>query len=144
MREMAAERGMTILEFSRTAENRESIDHEIDARTVRLSKESDDFVIDARLGWHFIPHSFKVFLEVAPEVAAQRIFSAQRGSETENVSLADTRKAIDRRTESERRRYQRYYGIDYADHSQYDLVVDTSPLSIDEVVEEIIANLPET
>ena len=54
MRELAAEQGMTILEFSRTAEDRETIDREIDARTVRFAEETDDFVIDARLGWHFI------------------------------------------------------------------------------------------
>ena len=144
MRDMASEQGMTILEFSRTAENRESIDHEIDDRTVRLSQESDDFVIDARLGWHFIPHSFKVFLEVTPDVAAERIYRAQRGSEKENVTLEDTLTAIERRTESERQRYEKYYGIDYAEHSQYDLVVDTSDMTIDQVVLRILESLPDS
>ncbi|HEU4318811.1 MAG TPA: cytidylate kinase family protein [Acidimicrobiia bacterium] len=144
MRELASERGMTILEFSRTAEDRASIDHEIDARTRRLSEESDDFVIDARLGWHFIPHSFKVFLEVSPEVAARRIYGAQRGSETENITLEETLRAIEERTRSERTRYQKYYGLDYADHDHYDLVVDTSERSIGEVVETIMDGLPDS
>ena len=143
MRELASERGLTILEFSRTAEDRETIDNEIDARTVRLAEESDDFVIDARLGWHFIPRSFKVFLEVTPEVAARRIYGARRGTETENVTLEETLLAIEERTESERRRYQKYYGLDYADHSQYDLVVDTSTLGIEEVVQAILDGLPD-
>lgn len=142
MRQMASERGMTILEFSRSAEDRESIDREIDARTVRLAEESHDFVMDARLGWHFIPESFKVFLEVTPEVAARRIYEAQRGSEKENISLEDTQKAIEQRTESERKRYMKYYDLDYTDHTQYDLVVDTSPLTIDEVVEKILDGVP--
>ena len=142
MRQMAAERGMTILEFSQSAEDRESIDREIDARTVRLAEESDDFVMDARLGWHFIPGSFKVFLEVTPEVAARRIYEAQRGSEKENVSLEDTQRAIERRTESERKRYLRYYDLDYTDHSRYDLVVDTSDLTIDEVAQRILDRVP--
>lgn len=142
MRQMAAERGMSILEFSRSAEDRESIDREIDARTVQLAKESDDFVMDARLGWHFVPESFKVFLEVTPEVAAQRIYEAQRGSEKENVSLEGTRRAIELRTDSERKRYLKYYGLDYADHSQYDLVVETSDLTVDEVVQEILDRVP--
>lgn len=142
MREMASERGMTILEFSRTAENRESIDHEIDARTRRLAEESDDFVIDARLGWHFIPHSFKVFLEVTAEVAARRIYDARRGTETENVTLEETLRAIEERTQSERIRYQKYYGLDYANHEQYDLVIDTSEITIDEVVQAILEDLP--
>jgi cytidylate kinase len=142
MRQMAEERGMTILEFSRSAEDRESIDREIDSRTVKLAEDSNDFVMDARLGWHFIPGSFKVFLEVAPEVAAQRIYEAERGSEKENVSLGDTRRAIEQRAESERKRYLRYYGLDYTDHRQYDLVVDTSDLTIDEVVQRILERVP--
>ena len=139
MREMAAERGLTILELSRDAEDADAIDREIDARTVRLATESDRFVMDARLGWHFIPQSFKVFLEVRPEVAAQRIFGAQRGAEHENVSLEDTRKAIELRTESEQSRYMAYYGVDYADHSQYDQVVDTSDKTLDQVVALVLA-----
>jgi predicted cytidylate kinase len=138
MREMAAERGITILELSRTAESREDIDREIDARTVRMAEESDDFVIDARLGWHFIPKSFKVFLDVEPSVAAQRVYRAGRGSERENVTLADTEWAIQQRTESERKRYLEYYGLDYTDHDHFDLVIDTSDVTIDEVVAEIL------
>lgn len=137
MREMAAERGMSILELSRTAESGDSIDREIDARTVRLGEDGDDFVIDARLGWHFIPQSFKVFLEVDPSVAAARVYSARRSSEQENVDLAETTRAIESRTESEARRYRDYYGLDYADHAHYDLVVDTSDRSVDEVIQLI-------
>lgn len=138
MREMAAERGVTILELSKTAESWDSIDHEIDARTVRLGEESDDFVIDARLGWHFLPQSFKVFLEVDPSVAAERIYAARRPSEQENTDLTGTRRAIESRTESEAKRYRDYYDLDYADHRHYDLVVDTSDKTVDEVVGLIV------
>lgn len=141
MREMAAERGMTILELSRSAEGGDSIDREIDARTVKLAEESDDFVMDARLGWHFVPDSVKVFLEVRPEEAARRIYRAQRGEEHENISLDDTRRAIELRTESEASRYQTYYGLDYSDHSNYDLVVDTSDKTVEEVVGAIVEHV---
>lgn len=141
MREMAAERGLSILELSRSAEERDSIDREIDARTVHLAEESDEFVMDARLGWHFIPESVKVFLEVTPETAARRIYDARRGSERENVSLADTVEATESRTESERKRYLTYYGLDYTDHSHYDLVIDTSDKTIDEVVELMLQHV---
>ena len=138
MREMAEERGLSILELSRSAEKRSEIDREIDARTVRLGQESDDFVIDARLGWHFLPASIKVFLEVRPEVAAERIYGAKRGSERENIDLESTRRAIESRTASEVRRYRDYYGVDYGNHDHYDLVVDTSELPIGQVVHEIV------
>jgi cytidylate kinase len=138
MREMAEERGMSILELSRSAEQGDEIDREIDARTARLAGEGSDFVMDARLGWHFAPRSVKVFLEVRPEVAAERIYRAGRGSEHENVGIDETLAAIQTRTESEKRRYLNYYGLDYTDHSQYDLVVDTSDKTINQVVELIV------
>ena len=141
MREMAAERDMSILELSRSAEEGDMIDREIDARTARLAEESSDFVIDARLGWYFAPDSVRVFLEVRPEVAAQRVYEAQRGSEHENVNLAQTRAAIESRTESERKRYLDYYDLDYTDHSHYDLVVDTSEKTIDEVVTAVLEHV---
>ena len=134
MREMAAERGQSILELSRSAEEGDSIDREIDARTMRLAREGDDFIMDARLGWHFVPRSIKVFLDVQPEVAARRVYEAGRGTEHENVSLEQTHDAMRSRTSSERKRYLDYYGLDYTNHSQYDLVVDTSEKTIDDVV----------
>lgn len=141
MREMAAERGVSILELSRSALEREDIDREIDERTVRLAEAGGDFVMDARLGWHFAPRSTKVFLDVQPEVAARRIFEARRGSEHENIDLETTTRAIESRTESERERYLTYYGLDYTDHEHYDLVIDTSDCSIDEVVDRILSHL---
>jgi CMP/dCMP kinase len=141
MREMAAERGMTILELSRSAEAGDAIDREIDERTVRFAQGDADFVMDARLGWHFVPDSFKVFLDVRPEVAARRVYTAGRGTEHENVSLEDTLTAIGARTESERKRYLNYYGLDYTIHDHYDLVVDTSDLTLDEVVREILEHI---
>lgn len=141
MREMAAERGVSILELSKSAEKREDIDREIDERTVRLAAQGGDFVMDARLGWHFIPGSIKVFLDVRPEVAARRIFDARRGSEHENVSFETTLSAIESRTESERERYMNYYLLDYTDHEHYDLVIDTSDLGIEAVVSGIMSYL---
>ena len=141
MRQMAAERGVSILELSHTAEDHAAIDNEIDARTVRLAEEGDEFVMDARLGWHFVPGSLKVFLDVSPAVAAQRIFDAARGAEHENVDLEATRRAIESRTESERQRYMTYYGLDYTDPAHYDLWVDTSVRTIDQVVAEIVSRV---
>ena len=139
MREMAAERGVSVLEFSALAERDSAIDQAVDRRSRTLGQERDGFIIDARLAWHFIPHSVKVFLDVPVEVAAARIFNAQRGSEAENVDLETTLANIERRTESEAQRYRDYYGIDSMDHANFDLVVDTAEMTVDEVVDAISA-----
>lgn len=139
MREMADERGLTILELSRLAEDDDAIDLEIDARSARLGGESQGFVMDARLGWHFVPSSVKIFLDVLPEVAAQRIYGAGRATERENVDLETTVKAIKAREASERERYASYYDLDYTDHANFDLVIDTSELTPDQVVNRILS-----
>ncbi len=98
-------------------------------------------MIDARLAWYFIPRSVKVFLDVSIEMAAARIYGDRRERETENVDLLATQAAVEERLKSETDRYRRYYGIDWLDRTHYDLVIDTSPLSIAEVVAEILEYL---
>ncbi len=138
MREMAVERKISVLALSAIAEtDGGQIDREIDARSARIGRDNDNFVIDARLAWHFIPGSEKIFLDVSIEVAAARVFGDSRGSETENVDLVATRTAVESRLESETRRYHAYYGIDWLDPDHFDLVVDTSALSIADVIERV-------
>lgn len=136
MRSIAKERNMTLLELSKLAENDRSIDLELDKRQKELGKKEDDFVIDARLGWYFIPHSFKIFLDVDINAAAKRIFKDQRVHE----SYKDIKESIEKikaRINSEEKRYKEYYNIDYRDKSHYDLVINTTKTVADEVAELI-------
>jgi len=138
MREIAAERGISLLELSKLAEKDKTIDEKLDQRQIELGKSEDNFIIDARLGWHFIPNSIKVFLDVDLDTGAQRIFNDLRETEKENKTLEDTKKGIVRRMESETLRYKTYYGINCYDLNNYDLVVDTTNLNIEEVVDKIV------
>lgn len=138
MRQMAAERGMSVLELSRDAEDDPEVDFEIDRRTTKLGEERRGFVMDSRLAWNFIPHSLKVFLDVDIDEAVRRIFGAGRSSETENIDLAATRAGTVERQASEAKRYEAYYGIDYLEPSHYDVVVDTTGMTVEEVADEIV------
>ena len=91
MRQMAAERGISVLELSAIAEVDDgAIDREIDDRSRKFGEERDEFVIDARLAWFFIPRSVKVFLDVSIEVATERIFGDRRGAEVERTTSSGT------------------------------------------------------
>ena len=143
MREIAAKRGVTLLELSKLAETDKTIDEELDERQINMGKEEDNFIIDARLGWHFIPYSLKIFLDVTDEEAAKRIFSEGRTDEKYNVDLQATLENIKNRRESEIKRYQEYYEVNYFDHNNYDLVVDTTGIPAVEVAEKIIKFIEE-
>ncbi len=138
MRQLAAERNLTVLELSEVAEADAGIDREIDQRSARFGEIESDLVIDARLAWHFIPAAIKVFLDVSLDVAAERIFEAGRKAERENIDLATTRRNIEERTRSESSRYLDYYGVDYLDLAHYDLVVDTSHVTVEQIVDRIL------
>ncbi len=143
MRELAAERKMTILELVKIAERDQAIDKEIDERTKNLA-EQDDFIMDSRLAWHFIPKSLKIYLKCGVEEAAKRVFAQQRGGiEAENVTLEQTKENIIKREQSEIKRYKKYYGIDFKDETNYDFVLDTAKLTIPEAVEEVLEFIEE-
>jgi cytidylate kinase len=149
MRDMATERGMTLNELQVIAERDRSIDDEIDARQIKLGKEEDDFILEARLGYHFVPDSLKVYLKTSIDVAASRIMLSLHDNNSERVreglvkNKAEIIKSLMRRRESEKMRYSDLYGIDYEDESNYDLVIDTSIISAVEVSNIIIAKIKE-
>ena len=143
MRQMAVNRGMTLNDLTILAMNDASIDHEIDAQSKKLvERAEDDFVIDARLGYHFIPNSFKVYLSVSEEEAARRIFQKQREHESKRkyVDEEEAHAFIRKRMASEVQRYQSSYGLRCHDTeaSGYDIILDTTELSPDEVVEHLL------
>ncbi len=139
LRELAGRRGVSILEISRMAEKDRSVDEYLDSRQRQLAKE-DSLVVDSRLGWHFIPRSFKVFLKVSPEEAGKRIFSARRKIERENTTLAATIENTKQRKQSELLRYWKYYNLNPFDMSHYDLVIDTTKMQPEEVAGKIISD----
>lgn len=69
MRNLAKERNMSITELNQYSEtDGGEIDRILDERQQTLGENEDNFIIDGRLAFHFIPHSCKVFLDVDPKV----------------------------------------------------------------------------
>ena len=47
-------------------------------------------------------------------------------------------KKINQREESERKRYKEYYNYDYQDTANYQFVIDTTNLTISQMLEEVL------
>lgn len=137
MRKMAEKRGISLLELGRLAEKDKSIDKELDRWQKELGEKKDNLVIDARLGFYFIPDSIKVFIDADIKERARRIYSDKVRKET-NISIGDAMKKIKQRQDSERKRYKKYYGIDPWKRSNFDQIVDSTKLTKEEVVENIL------
>lgn len=142
MRKMAKQRGVSLMTLTQKARrDGGKIDRTLDSYQVRLGKTKKNFVIDGRLGFHFIPHSIRIFLDVSPLVAAQRITQQQRGGVEKLRTLAEAKKELKKRTDAERERYKKYYKVDYLNKKNYDLAIDTTRRSIDDVVKQILVFL---
>jgi len=139
---MALERGMTLDQLNKLGEKHAFTDREVDEYQKKLGEQGKPCIIEGRLSWHFIPKSFKVFLDVDPAVGAERVFQSskrkERPDEQSYSSLDEAREHIQYRLGSDKRRYQKYYGVDTLDRANYDLVLDTTKQSPEQIVENIL------
>ena len=135
-REMAAERGMTVLEFSEFAEGNDDIDKEIDKRQAEKAKLAENLIVEGRLSAFFVDNAdLKLWLMTPFEVRSKRI--AQR--EDKPVDLAKVE--IITREKSEALRYKVIHNIDISNMDIYDLIVNTDSFNPESMSEIIIQTL---
>jgi len=142
-RRFAKEKGITIEELGRLELKDDKIDREVDAYQTEISEKEDDFIIDGRLSFYFIPKSIKIFLVCSDEEGSRRIYSDTKSnkrdsSERKTKSLEETMKIMIKREKDNQKRFLKYYGIDFLDKKNYDLVVDTTDISAEEAGEKIL------
>lgn len=141
-RKYALEHHMTINELNVKAEKDPFSDKLVDEYQQTLAEKHESFVIDSRLGFHFIPRSVKLFIHIKREIAAARIFALRRDSEHWK-SVEEGVRTLGEREASDKLRYKHLYKVDPSDLSQYDLVLDSSNTTPEELLEQVIAFLKE-
>lgn len=131
-RQLAAERGLSLEEFSRIAEKDKEIDRLIDDR-LKSSAEEGGVVIDGQLaGWMAGDNAdLKIMLTAPVEVRVKRI------ADRDGTDYEDALQETLAREASERERYSEYYGVDISDLSIYDMILDTTDRTLDEVIETV-------
>ena len=142
VRAMAAERGLTVVEMNEYMENHPEMDREIDDRLVALSDDPRALVIDSRMAFHFVRNTFRIYFSTDIETSAARIMGDHRAEES-FATVEETAENIRRRKASERKRYFDFYGVDCKDLHQYDLVLDTTYASPEEIADQLIEALEE-
>ena len=140
-RELAEERGLTVLEMNKLMQQDHSFDNIIDEKVTQLSRESDkELFFDSRLAWHFAENAFKVFLTVSIDEAARRVYNDDKRGDVEKYSSKEEAKAnLIERANTEDVRYREIYGLNYFDLNNYDLVLD-STFTKPELLAEVLIN----
>ena len=142
-RKLAAEMGIDTLEMNRRADTDPSIDERIDGVFVSLNDDPDGYVVDSRLAWFFIKKSLRVYLKVDTEIAARRILQDPKRKSEQYSSVEEAVEKIRARKASENARFLIKYGADCADMEQFDVVIDTTYRTPQEVAFIILAALEE-
>jgi len=128
-RKCARDRCMSLEEFGQIAKCNEKIDREIDEMQKKIARENDNIMIEGRLSGFLVDADLKVWLKAPLEIRAQRI------AKRECKSLAKAMEETAIREQCERERYLSYYEIDIKDLSVYDIVIDSSKWSAEEISE---------
>jgi cytidylate kinase len=131
VRNITKKKKITLAKFNELAEADPAIDFDIDEELRKL-REDNDIVIDSRLGFYWIPESFKVYLDLHPDVAIARIFkdanlNTLRSSSGEGTaSMDDVINQVETRVQNEKRRFKKLYNINPYASVNFDLIIDTS------------------
>lgn len=132
-RQLAFERGMSLEEFSKFAESNPEIDILVDRVQREMAEKEKDAIVEGRLsGWMIKDAELKVYIFADPEVRYSRI------AKREDKDISTVRKETRLREEVEKRRYQKFYGIDVDDWRVYDLIINSSRMSPEKIAEIII------
>ena len=118
------------------------LDDEIDNTVTRVSRDhkGENLIFDSRMAWHFAEDTFKIFLTIEPMEAANRVFYNRVSAEESYTDVNDACEKLVERSVVERKRFIEIYGVDYYDFNNYNLVVDTTNKTPDEVVAVIMEN----
>lgn len=127
-RTLAEEYGISVLEMNQLMCTDHKYDKMIDDATAKISRENQEtnIVFDSRLAWNFVEKSFKVFLSVSLDVAADRVYHDKRGEVEQYATVEDAKKQLRLRAESEDLRYKDIYNIKYFNFKNYNLVLDST------------------
>lgn len=131
VRNILRKNGMTLEEYNHKATSNHDLDAKVDEK-LRELRDHKDIVIDSRLGFYWLPESFKVYLDLDLDIATARIFkdavtnSARSSVETNSDSLSNVSRQVKQRMLNEQSRFRQMYGVDPYDTNHFDFVIDTS------------------
>lgn len=144
MREEAARLNMTMDQFGQLLTTDDTFDRQVDALQKEKSMSMERGVFEGRTAWYFVENpTVRVFFKVDPRVSAQRLWNSDDPSRDKYQSIDEIVTANELRKIAEEKRYQTYYGISAYDPKNFDVIVDTSGKSIDEVYQEAISAIAE-
>ncbi len=139
-RDLAKDMNMTLEEFTKYVENHSEIDNKLDEKVIEIAKLGN-VIIDSQLTGYLLENiaTFRILLSCPLETRVKRM------AERDNISYNNKLKETILREDSELKRFKKLYNIDLSDKKAisktYNLILATENLSIEEIIEKIIAKI---
>lgn len=129
VRKFVAEHDITLQAYNDQAHQNHDLDAKVD-EALRDLRDKKDIIVDSRLGFYWIPESFKVYLDLDLDTATARIYKdiTDRHHEVagKSTSLSAVAQEVRERMNIEQRRFKSMYGVDPFNLEHFDLIVNTS------------------
>ena len=137
-RKTAKKYSMSLEEFGSYCEKHKEIDKELDDYQLEILQKGNVIVEGRIAGWiahrNNIP-ALKVILDTDIETRAGRIVNRESGD------IEKRKQEMLNRERSEALRYKNYYNIDLKDITIYDLVIDSTEKTPEEIIDIIIQKI---
>ncbi len=137
-RDLALEMNMTLEKFTKFVEKNPDIDKKLDNKIIEIAQKGN-IIIDSQLSGYILKSiaDFKILLTCSLETRVKRI------SERDKSRYEEKLKETTLREKSELERFKHLYDIDLEDQKElnqiYDLIINTENLSVEEILEKILA-----
>jgi predicted cytidylate kinase len=132
-RDLAVERNVSLEELAESLEHDQETEREVDRRLIEAGRDEHVLIEGRTIGWIFPweTPALRIWLTCDLEERLRRVRAREHHPRSAENLL--------RREASDNRRYLKLYGIEPEDFGPFDLVIDTTTLSVDEVVDQISA-----
>lgn len=146
-REIATQRNMTLEELNEYVIKHPEADIEMDeksaAKARQLAKKSI-VIVEGRAQFIFLPESIKLFIKADINETAKRVWlqlkndkHKERQNESHIKSLEEMVAKQKHRKAHDIKRFKKVYKKDYTDEKNYDFVLDTTKLSIEQAGQKV-------
>jgi len=137
-RDMAKERGLSLMDLSRISASDPSIDNDLDSKMMIEAKKGNAILEGRMIGplcsREGVP-SVRIYVDADPKVRAARVHGRDGGE------FSEVLKNMFEREQLERERYKEFYNIDPADPIWYDLVLDSTSMDPEQVLGAVLDKL---
>jgi CMP/dCMP kinase len=136
-RDLAKKKGVSLKEWHDIQVKDPQSDIMVDDCTKDVLRNEGDIVFDSWVAPCFADDAIKVFLTCEETERARRRVMQKR-KEEKFETIEESVLGMRERVENNRQRWIKLYNYDFLEMAQYDLIIDTTKITIDQVAEKVV------